>query len=89
MCADGKVAAALDPGNGGNEVVVGEFAELCYFARGGVPHVDTGAQPNTEDVGGAPVNEVEVEVVGEFGGVKDFEWNFGDGSGLFSGCLED
>ena len=89
MGADGEVAAALDPGDGRDEIVVGQFAELGDFARGGIPHVDAGAEADAEDVGRAPVDEIEVEVVREFGGVEDFVRNFGDGSGLFAGCLED
>lgn len=87
--ADGDVAAALDPGYGGDEVVVLEFAEFGHFAAGGVPHVDTGAEADAEDVSGAPVDEVEVEVVGEFGGVEDFVGDFGDGAGLFARRLQD
>jgi hypothetical protein len=64
ICADGDVAAALDPGDGGYEVVVFEFAEFGHFAAGRVPHVNAGSQANTEDIGGAPVDEVEVKVVG-------------------------
>ena len=37
--ADGEVGASLDPGDGGDEVVVGEFAELVHAAGGGIPHV--------------------------------------------------
>lgn len=87
MRADGEVATALDPGDTGNEVVVGEFAELGDFARGGVPHVDAGAETDAQDVGGAPVDEVEVEVVGEFGSVQYLVGYFGDWPGLFTRCL--
>ena len=89
MGADGDVRAALDPGDRCDEVVIGEFAQLGYFAGGAVPHVDAGAEADTEDVSGPPVNQVEVEVVGEFGGIEDFEWDFGDGSWLFARCLQD
>ena len=61
--ADCDVRAALDPGDGCDDVVL-EVAELVHFAGMGVPHVDAGAKADPQDVAAAPVDEVEVEVVG-------------------------
>ena len=56
ICADGNVGAALDPGNRCHQVVIRQFAEFGDFARGGVPHVDTGAKANAKDIRRTPVD---------------------------------
>ena len=46
------------------------------------PEVDARRQADGKDVGGRPVDEVEVEVVLQVGCVENFEWafwNFTDG----------
>lgn len=39
--ANGKVGAPLDPGNGGDLVIVRQFAELVHTASSRIPHVHT------------------------------------------------
>lgn len=76
------VANSLNPGNAGDGVFLAEVAELGDFAGVGVPHVHTRAETDTEDVGAAPVHEVEVKVVGELGGVQNFVRDFAYSPGL-------
>ena len=54
----------------------------------GVPHVDAGAEADAEDIAAAPVDKVEVEVIGEVGGVEDFEGDLADRAGWFAGAEE-
>ena len=89
MSANGEVAATLYPGNRGNKIVVREFAELCDFSGGRVPHVYTGAKTYSENVGRTPVYKIEIEVVGKLGSVKYLPGHFGNGPRLFPRCLED
>ena len=39
MSANGEMGAALDPGNGGDLVIVRQFAELVHAASSGIPHI--------------------------------------------------
>ena len=49
-----------------------------YLAGVCTPQIDGGAQADTEGVLGRPVQEVQVEVVLQLGGVQHLEGRFGD-----------
>ena len=79
--ANGEMCAFLDPRHARDGVLV-EGAEFGDAAALGVPHVDAGAESDTNDVCAAPVDKVEVKVVGQLGRVEDLEGNLDDGTWL-------
>ena len=53
---------------------------ILFFCLGCAsrPEVDAGPEANTENVLGAPVNQIEVEVVLQFRRIQNFERNLGN-----------
>ena len=55
------------PGHAGDAVPVGaEVAEARHLGGVGGPQVHAGAQPHTQDVGAAPVHQIQVKIVLQF-----------------------
>lgn len=73
-------ATALDPAGGALERrgISREVAQHRHTTRIGAPHIDAAAEANAEDVGCAPVDKVQVVVIGELGRVKHLEGTLGD-----------
>lgn len=62
--SEGKVVACPSPGNGGDVAAgVWELTELLDRATLCVPEVDCVAQGNGQDVGPAPVQQVEICII--------------------------
>jgi hypothetical protein len=51
--------------------VILEFAQLGYTAAGRVPHVHTRPESNAKGALTAPIDEIEVEVIGKIWRIKD------------------
>lgn len=49
-----------------------EFTQLLYTGVKGVPNVDTWAEGHSKHIGLGPVDQVEIEVITQSGGIKDF-----------------
>ena len=67
------------PGDGRDGVVVGgQVTEPGDLAGAGRPQVDAGPEAHTQHVLAGPVDEIQIEVVLELGGVQDLEGDLGD-----------
>lgn len=75
--ANGKMRTALDPAHA-RHGIVSQLTELGDAAARRVPHIYALAQSDTEYVLAAPVDQVEVEVIGQIRCIQDFVWHFGD-----------
>ncbi len=77
--AHSNVVAILNPADRGDVVrFLWCGAELVDVASGSVPEVDGLAKSDGEDVGGRPVEEIEVVVIHELGSVEDLLGSLGD-----------
>ena len=64
-----EVVPSVWPLHAGDCVWGAQVIEFSHLAWGGWPEVDTGTQTHCEDVGGRPVNKVEVKVILEGRGI--------------------
>lgn len=81
--ADGNVVAVGHPCDGGDAIVdIGGLAKLSDVARFGVPQIHGLPKGDGQDVVGAPVEQVEVVVLEQGGGVEDLGGILGDMSEL-------
>jgi hypothetical protein len=76
--SDGKLVAALSPGDATDGVVAANIAKLRHAASEAIPDVDGTVKANGEEVGRGPVKEVEVKVITERRRVKHFEGGASD-----------
>ena len=76
--AHAQLVAARGPGDRSDLFLVTEIAEFGHLIVGGGPQVDAGGKGDRQGVLLRPVDQVEVEVVLQRGGVEDLEGDFGD-----------
>lgn len=85
----GQQIILLGPGRSRDHIVETHLAELADSAGHGVPHVDAGVEADRQDVLLGPVDEVQVEVVLQGGGVQHLYRRFVDFAlDCGSGCLQ-
>lgn len=68
----GQVIAFVAPANTGDLVVTENFAELLHLRGAGAPHVHGLVESDCKDVRGAPVDQVQVEVILELWCIQHF-----------------
>ena len=78
ICAHGQVRAFLGPGDGCDSVALAEVDQLAHARRVRVPDVDVLGQRHGQRVRTRPVDQVQIEVVAEVGGVENFVRSRGD-----------
>lgn len=55
-------------------IIWSDVTQFCDFTVHGRPEVDARAETYSQNVLRRPINQVEVEIVLQAGGVQDFEW---------------
>lgn len=83
MRSHSEKSTIAGPLDAGDAVVRADVAQLGHLAVHGGPEVDAGAEADGKHVLRGPVDQIQIEVVLEAGGVEDLEWLLGDDSLLF------
>lgn len=73
------VTHSLDPTNTGYGIGR-QLAQLFDFARLAVPEIDTVTKTNGQNTAGAPIDKIEIEIIGQFRGIEHLVGDFADSS---------
>ena len=78
MSANGEKGTVPRPLHTCHTIIWADIAQFCDLAVHGGPEVDARAETYGQNVLRRPINQVEVEIVLQAGGVEDFEGLRGD-----------
>ena len=78
VSADSEMVAFVAPANASDLVVGHNFAELLHLRSAGAPYVNCLVEPNSENVCGAPVDQIQVEIILKLWCIQHFVWHFVD-----------
>lgn len=78
VCSNSEMGSSLVPAHRGDWIILRDLTKFSHSTGAGAPDIHGPPKTHSKDVGGRPVNQVEVEVILQLGCIKNLKRHLGN-----------